>query len=135
MRRTSILLACVLLLLLSACGGNVDHVDIPDWKPSEIYTDDEIASALKVVKDYFAMEFEGCTLTKLYYPGDALSDECRKRAASYGADEAIIICADFHVDSSGGDGSFEPNATYEGWQWTLVRGRDGKWRHADHGFA
>ncbi len=37
MKKTSILLACVLLLFLSACGGNVDDVDVLDWKPSEIY--------------------------------------------------------------------------------------------------
>lgn len=135
MKKTAILLVCVLLLFLSACGGNVEHVDVLDWQ-SEIYTDAEIASAIRMVKDSFFWEFEGgCTLTALYYSGDDLSDECSRRAANYGADEAIIICSNFDVDSSGGDGSLEPNATYEGWQWTLVRSHGGKWRHADHGCA
>ena len=63
-----------------------------------IHTDAEIASAIKGVEGCFAREFEGCTLTTLYCPGDDLSDECSRRAADCGADEAIIICSNFNVD-------------------------------------
>ena len=40
----------------------------------------------------------------------------------------------FDVDSSGGDGSLNPDSTYDNWMWILVRNKDGEWKHVDHGF-
>lgn len=123
------------LLWLTACGGgNIDKVEIPDWKPSELYTDEEIEAAFRTVEDYFSKEFSGCTLTKLYYPGDTFSGAFQEWAAQYEADEAIIICSSFDVDASGGDGSLNPNSTYDDWQWILVRNDGGSWKHVDHGY-
>lgn len=136
MKKAIILFALLIMLFLSSCrGGNVDDVEIPDWKPSEIYTDDDIEEAFQTVKDYFSKEFDGCTLTKLYYPGDTFSGEFAEWAKQYDADEAIVIRSNFDVDSSGGDGSLEPNSTYEDWEWILVRDDGGKWRHVDHGYG
>ena len=132
-------LVFTMLLLLTACGGentgNIDKVEIPDWKPSEIYTDNEIEAAFQTVKEYFSKEFDGCILTKLYYPGDTFAGEFSEWAAQYEADEAIVIYSSFDVDSSGGDGSLEPNSTYEDWKWVLVRSADEKWEHATHGYG
>ncbi len=135
--KIALLLMCAMLFLLTACahGGNIENVEIPDWKPSEIYTDAEIEAAFKTVKDYFSSEFDGCTLTKLYYPGDTFADEFSEWATQYEADEAIVIYSDFDVDSSGGDGSLNPNSTYENWKWILVRDTGGTWKHADHGYG
>ena len=126
-------------LLLTACGGknsggNVDSVQVPDWKPSEIYSDDDIEAAFQTVKQYFQSEFDGCTLTKLYYPGDTYGDEFNAWAQRYAADEAIVLFSSFDVDSSGGDGSLEPDSTYEDWNWILIRSDGGAWEHADHGY-
>ena len=121
---------------LAACGGGkVDNVRVSDWKPSEIYTDSEIEDAIQTVKEYFKREFDGCTLTKIGYVGDTFADEFAKRAQQYNADEAIILYSSFDVDSSGGDGSLNPNSTYDNWQWILVRNGDGAWRHVDHGYG
>ena len=121
---------------LAACGGGkVDNVEVPDWKPSEIYTDTEIEAAIKTVKEYFKKEFDGCTLTKVGYVGDTFADEFAARAEQYNADEAIILYSSFDVDSSGGDGSLNPNSTYDDWQWILIRNVNGEWRHADHGYG
>ena len=135
--KIALLLMCAMLFLLTACahGGNIENVEIPDWKPSEIYTDAEIEAAFNTVKDYFSGEFDGCTLTKLYYPGDIFADEFSEWATQYEADEAIVIYSDFDVDSSGGDGSLNPNSTYENWKWILVRDTGGTWKHADHGYG
>ena len=66
MKKAMIPLALFIVLLLSSCrGGNVSMVEIPDWEPSEIYTDAEIGAAFQTVKDYFSREFDGCALTKL----------------------------------------------------------------------
>ena len=40
----------------------------------------------------------------------------------------------FDVDSSGGDGSLNPNSTYNDWKWILVRTNGGQWQHVDHGY-
>ena len=42
--------------------------------------------------------------------------------------------ASFDVDSSGGDGSLNPNSTYSDWKWILVRTNGGHWQHVDHGY-
>lgn len=125
-------------LIFTGCVGNsggiVDNVKTPDRKPSEIYSDDDIDKAFQTVKDYFKKEFDGCTLTKLYYPGDDHADEFKEWAKQYDADEAIVISSSFDVDESGGDGSLNPNSTYDNWKWILVRSKGGNWKHVDHGY-
>ena len=74
------LTALIMIFVLAGCsgknsGGNIDNVQIPDWKPSEIYSDSDIEAAFQTVKDYFGNEFDGCTLTKLSYPGDTYADD------------------------------------------------------------
>lgn len=124
----------VFILTACNCGGNIDNVTVSDWKPSEIYTDNDIESAIQTVKNYFRKEFDGCTLTKIGYAGDNLTNEFNKLANQYNADEVIVLYSSFDVDSSGGDGSLNPNSTYDDWQWILVRSADGAWIHADHGY-
>lgn len=134
MKKAFLLLMSAVMLLTACGGGNTDKVYIPDRTPSAIYTDDEIESAFQTVEDYFSEEFDGCTLTELYYPGDMYADAFQECAARHNADEAIILFSSFDVDSSGGDGSFNPNSTYKNWQWLLIRNKGGNWEHADHGY-
>ncbi|HAD55659.1 MULTISPECIES: hypothetical protein [Clostridia] len=133
------LTALIMIFVLAGCGGknsggNIDNVQIPDWKPSEIYSDSDIEAAFQTVKDYFGNEFDGCTLTKLSYPGDTYADEFYEWAEQYDADEAIVILSSFDVDSSGGDGSLNPDSTYDDWKWILIRNDSGNWEHVDHGY-
>ncbi|KGR76283.1 hypothetical protein CD33_06985 [Ureibacillus sinduriensis BLB-1 = JCM 15800] len=47
----------------------------------------------------------------------------------------IGLVSNFDVDSSGGDGSLEPNSTYTEWNWILIRdGKPNKWRVDDWGY-
>ena len=138
-KKTLVFIALVITLFFPGCGeknngGNIGNVQIPDWKPSEIYSDDDIEAAYQAIKEYFSNEFDGCTLTKLYYPGDTYSDEFKEWAEHYDADEAIVILSSFNVDSSGGDGSFNPDSTYAGWKWILIRNDGEDWKHVDHGY-
>lgn len=46
----------------------------------------------------------------------------------------LVLLSSFDVDASGGDGSLNPNSSYEGWAWILVRSKAGQWKHVDHGY-
>lgn len=138
-KKALILITLIMILNIAGCGekdigGNIDHVQIPDWTPSEIYSDDDIKAACETVKDYFKNEFTGCTLTELYYPGDTYADVFHEWEEQYDAEEAIVLVSSFDVDASGGDGSLDPDSTYEDWNWILIRRDGGEWEHADCGY-
>lgn len=122
---------CVILLmccLLSACGGggNASEVQVITGK-SEIFTQGEIESAMEVAMNYFRKEFDGCTMTKIEYIESRSQAASVEWAQQYGADEAIVLYSGFDVDASGGDGSLNPNSTYNNWQWILTRDEGGEW--------
>ena len=134
MRKIFATILCVLVVLcLSACGGNVSNVRTHDVG-SAVYSQDEIDSAIDVIKQEFKSGWKGCTLTEIYYAGDKTSAAHSEWADRYDADEAIVLTSSFAVDSSGGDGSLNPNSTYDGWMWILVRTAGGQWQHVDHGY-
>ena len=136
------ILAALILLTVSpavGCGENGGaeksaETQNTQFEQSQIYSEEDIESAIQVTSDYFDKEFEGCTLMDLYYRGDSYADEFNEFAEIYGADEAIILMSSFEVGPSGGDGSLNPNSTYNDWNWILVRSGGGKWEHVDHGY-
>ena len=98
---------------------------------SELYTQEDIASASDAVKEYFHEGFEGCTLNEIYYAGDERS----LAESKYHEGETLVLLSSFYVDSSGGDGSFAADSTYDGWSWILVRESDGEWQVVNYGYA
>lgn len=132
MRKFACTILCVLLVFgLCACGASkVNTHDVA----SEIYTKKDIESAIDTIKAEFTKNWSGCTLTEIYYAGDEYSKEYQDWADRNQADEVIVLLSSFDVDSSGGDGSLNPNSTYDNWNWILVRTNGGEWRHVDHGY-
>ena len=127
------MLGILLVFSLSACGGNVrgvktHHVD------SEMYSQDDINSAIDTIKKEFKSDWKGCTLTEIYYAGDDCSKDHQDWADRNNADEVIVLLSSFDVDSSGADWSLNPNSTYDNWNWILVRTNGGQWQHVDHGY-
>ena len=121
MKKIKVFLPLVLcLVLLTACGGgDVRNVRrIPG--ESQLYSNGEINSAMKEVVDFFQKEFDGCTMTEIRYEEEKYAKRQRLESEDYGR-EVIILLTDFDVDSSGGDGSLNPNSTYRNYQWTLTR--------------
>ena len=100
---------------------------------SKIYTSNDIKSAIETNVKEFAKDWKGCTLKEINYAGDETSKEYQDWADRSDADEVIVLLSTFDVDSSGGDGSLNPNSTYDNWNWILVRTDGGKWQHVDHG--
>lgn len=115
-------------------GGNTIPVAVTESKDSIMYTQDEIQDAITVIQQDFAEEFDGCTLTSIAYAGDEVSQKHIEWAERNHADEVIVLISSFDVDASGGDGSLNPNSTYDDWLWILVRNNGGTWQHVDHGY-
>ena len=132
-RILSVTLLFSAMLTISGCNSNIKNVEIIDVE-SEIYSDTEIKSAIDTVEEYFKSNFEGCTLTMIKYAGDDQNKASDKWAKQYDAEKAIVLLSSFDVDSSGGDGSLNPNSKYDNWQWILVENESGTWEHVDHGY-
>ena len=134
MKKIVFIMLCILLVFsLSACGGDVSEVNTHNVN-SEIYSQEDINDAIDTIKKEFKRNWEGCTLTEIYYAGDDSSKDHQDWADRNNADEVIVLLSSFDVDSSGGDGSLNPNSTYSDWKWILVRTDGGKWQHVDHGY-
>ena len=134
MKKIVYIMLCILLVCsLSACGGNVSKVNTHNVD-SEIYSEEDINAAIDTIKKEFKNDRKGCTLTEIYYAGDDSSKDHQDWANRNNADEVIVLQSSFDVDSSGGDGSLNPNSTYNGWNWILVRTNGGQWQHVDHGY-
>ena len=129
----SFILICVLVLGLAGCRGEAKDVTV-DPSESKIYTQAEIDDAMDVAIRYFKKYFSGCTLTEIAYIGDDKLDGYIEFAERHDADDVIVFISSFDVDASGGDGSLNPNSTYTGWNWILVRNDGGNWKHVDHGY-
>ena len=134
MKKTVIFFFCLIFSFgLCACGGDISDVKTHEV-PSEIYTQADINTAIKKITREFARNWRSCALTEICYAGDEETKAHRDWADRNHADEVIVLTSSFDVDSSGGDGSLNPNSTYENWQWILVRTAGGQWRHVDHGY-
>jgi hypothetical protein len=101
---------------------------------SEVYSQQDINGAMDIVVNYFKKNFKGCTLTNLWYEESVSVPVSEDWAKQYNADECIILFSSFDVDSSGGDGSLNPNDTYSNWQWILVRDKSSTWELKDWGY-
>lgn len=109
--------------------------------PSDKFSEKEIRSAMGSVIAKFE-DFKGCELTRLWYDEKKSDHQIESymtngRGAGSGVsrDNMIVVYSDFSVDSSGGDGSLNPNSTYTDWCWILVRDHEkGKWEVDDWGY-
>lgn len=127
----SIFVICIIgiavYFLRAYIGGDINNVNqsIPQ---SEVYSNQDIDDAMDIVKKKFKSEFKGCALTDLWYDEDINISSSDEWARQYNSHEAIILLSNFRVNSSGGDGSLNPNSKYTDWQWILVRDKENsKW--------
>lgn len=121
-------LICLFALLLTGCGkgGNASQVQVITGE-SQLFTEREIENAMEEAMNYFRKEFDGCTMTKIEYNEEKSGASAEEWARQYGADEGIVLYSSFDVDASGGDGSLNPNSTYNNWQWVLTRNAGENW--------
>jgi len=107
---------------------------------SNNFTEDEINAAIITVKKKF--NFKGCELTDVWYSEkeakvltEAYLKNGRGSENNVKQKNVIVLLSNFNVNSSGGDGSFEPNSTQSNWSWTLIRdNKKDKWRIDSWGY-
>lgn len=135
---TALIVIIVIFFVIASYIVNKQRGDIHDVQRtvgvSTIYSDKDITDAMNLVLNHFFLNFKGCTLTDIWYPGDESLPAAEGWAAQYNADEAIVLLSNFDVDSSGGDGSLNPNSTYNNWQWILVRDSGENWELKTWGY-
>lgn len=110
--------------------GNVNNVNVITTS-SKIYTNEDIDSAMNTVFRYFKKNFSGCILNEISYVGDEANKEYSGQKDEV---EIIVFESSFDTDSSGVDGSFNPNDTYNEWMWILERKPNGNWKCVDYGY-
>lgn len=133
-RWAALVLALLLILSLAACGKPADGGYTVIVPSDAHYSEKEIRAAMRVAVRCFEKEFEDCTLLSIWYDEAKVKDAEPEWAAQYDADEAIVLLSDFHVGPSGGDGSFNQNSDYTGWNWILVRSGGGNWELKTWGY-
>lgn len=139
-----IFILCMILTVfsLTACkqAGKTDAVALIIGESNK-FSEEQINDAVNCVKEKFK-DFEGCNLTKLLYDEEK-SDNFIEGYLKNGkgsvngvkAEDVIVLLSDFDVDSSGGDGSLNPNSTYRDWNWILFRDiQTGNWKVDDWGY-
>lgn len=120
--KRNIFIVGILIVLLSIMFysqvGKTNNVQV-SVEQSTKFSEEEINEAIVTVKKKFK-EFRGCELTELWYSesSNGMKDE-----------NTMILLSNFKVNSSGGDGSFEPNSTQSDWKWILRRdSKNDNWR-------
>lgn len=129
-----VIMVCMVCLILSACGGNIRNTD-KIYTESAIYSEQDILAAMDIALDHFTLEFDGCTMISIWYDEARSLRSANEWAAKYDADQAIILISCFDVDSSGGDGSLNPNSRYNNWQWILTRDEGEAWKLQTWGYG
>ena len=135
MKKWTVIFVLLLCLTLAGCKqGDVSEVQT-DVGVSELYTAEEIEDAMAVVCRFFEREYDGCTLKKLWYEEEHSRKQAKTWAKQYGAKEAIVLLSEYTTGPKGGDGSLNPNDTYGGWGWVLVRnGKNRPWKLKTWGY-
>lgn len=127
----SIFLIFALLLSLTSCG-TLNFVDIEEFS-SEVYTANDITSAMEVVLEYFLGQNDRILL-KLTYAGDAELPDYKDWADRNGADEVIVFLTDYYVSLFSNTPTQNTASKYENWLFILVRTRGGEWEIVDQGY-
>lgn len=128
----SFMLVLAAVLILCSCG-DVSKAKVTPVK-SDIYSEEDINSAIDTALAHFKREFDDCTLENIRYAGDERAEDFEHWRVVSDSDEAIILIMDFETGDSPGTGLNE-NAPYSDFEMTLVRNDGGQWKFESCGYA
>ena len=132
-----ILFAIMILLSLTGCKGKADGDITIDKGDSSKFNEQEIDSAIKVVKDNFS--FPGSKLKAVFYD-EAKSEDEIKAFMEYGKGKGtdidpnniIVLFSEFDVSE---ENPVLSKGEYKDYTWTLVRSdKDREWEIEDQGY-
>ena len=130
----SIFLLCAIMLSLSSCmHGVVSHVEISEYS-SEVYSDEDIDAAMKVVMQAFDESSELWYLLELSYIGDDMMEDYQDYIEREEADDVIVLLSDFYISIFSMSPVMNTGSKYEGYNWILVRNEGEDWRIVDRGY-
>ena len=123
----------VLLVVLFGLAGCGDAVSVGGFS-SKYMNNDDYEAAVQEVMTYFS-SFEGCTMKKIGYAGDA-AVKAEADARGLAPEEVIVLTSTFETDGENHNNGLNPNYTYEDYTWTLTRDTTaGLWEVTDHGYG
>ena len=123
----------VLLVVLRGLAGCGDAVSVGGFS-SKYMNSDDYEAAVQEVMTYFR-SFEGCTMKKIGYAGDA-AVKAEADARGLAPEEVIVLTSTFETDGENHNNGLNPNYTYEDYTWTLTRDTTaGLWEVTDHGYG
>ena len=129
-RIAAFIVLLVVLLGLAGCG---DAVSVGGFS-SKYMNNDDYEAAVQEVMTYFR-SFEGCTMKKIGYAGDA-AVKAEADARGLAPEEVIVLTSTFETDGENHNNGLNPNYTYEDYTWTLTRDTTaGLWEVTDHGYG
>ena len=143
--------ASVMIFVMSACGtkttGPAPEVAI-DLGSSSLYTQEELNTAILLIKDKFAT-FAGCELHSIRYAGDNANNEenlewlnslreVRSNIPPEDVGKQYVQVAEFlsnfHSPVEEGPYAWEIDMEYKDYQWWLGRLEDGRWEIVSWGY-
>ena len=129
-RIAAFIVLLVVLLGLAGCG---DAVSVGGFS-SKYMNSDDYEAAVQEMMTYFN-SFEGCTLKKVGYAGDAVV-KAEADARGLAPEEVIVLTSTFETDGENHNNGLNPNYTYEDYTWTLTPDTSaGLWEVTDHGYG
>ena len=129
-RIAAFIVLLVVLLGLFGCSGGVSVGGFS----SKYMNSDDYEAAVQEVMTYFS-SFEGCTLKKIGYAGDAAA-KAEADSRGLAPEEVIVLTSTFETDGENHNNGLNPNYTYEDYTWTLTRDTSaGLWEVTDHGYG
>ena len=142
MKKILILIVTLICIFqLTGCLRNTATEVTIDYGNSEIFSKDDMDSAIQQINEEFNT-WDGCELHSISYSSD---DECNAdniswmneleeaNDASETFTQCIMFTSDFHSPKDGG-GAWNSDYEYIGWQWWLARTDSGEWKLMTWGY-
>lgn len=128
-KRILAMVLSLLMIFVIGCGAVSDaEIELGD---SKYYDEDELRDAAKAIRKHFRAMYNGCTLLRIQYEGDEISEENLTYCSELEPDKTFVDCVVFtsvFETSEKCDTTLEPDQTYEEWHWYLAREKGGKWQ-------
>lgn len=140
----------LLTLFISFCcnateaAGDISKVRI-DYGVSEIYTQEDMDSAIEIIKEKFS-RWDGCELHSIRYTDDDycnieknikwMNDLAEGQGYEPNFTQCIAFFSSFHSPKSDEDNktTFNTDSEYEDWSWYLARTDGGEWKLMTFGY-